>query len=213
MRIDVSRVLALAAAATFAVGMTSSAQAAIITFDDLGVAVGTQLSPAPGVGVVSNGFTYDPGPDNSSGFDDLHIDNGSIGPWNGTASGGTHDDVILAKQGGGTFSIQSFDYAGFAGGEVPFRVVGNLSGGGQLFASFSPDGVSDNTGPDTDFETFLFGSDWTNLESVVWHHPGGVSGIFYLDNIEVDQVPEPMTLTLMGLATAGFIARRRRNQR
>ena len=213
MKINVSRVCAFAVAVAFAAGVTPSAQAAVITFDDLGIGVATQLSPAEGVGVVSNGFTYTPGPDDNSGFNDLHIDNGEIGPWNGTASGGTHDDVILAKQGGGTFSIQSFDYAGFAGGEVPFRVVGNLSGGGQLFASFSPDGVSDNNGPDTDFETFLFGPDWTNLESVVWHHTGGVSGIFYLDNIEVDQVPEPMTLTLMGLATAGFLARRRLNQR
>ena len=212
-----ARALAVAiAAATFAAVVTPSALAETITFDDLGVAVGTQLNPPAGVGVVSNGFTYDPGPDNSSGFNDLHITNGgSLPPSNGTASGGSHDDVILAKQGGGTFSIHSFDYAGF-GIEVDFSAVGNLSGGGQLFASFSPDHVNDFDGPLVDFETFLFGAEWTNLESVVWRHPGGNDGIFFLDNIVVDQassVPEPMMLSLLGVATAGFLARRRLSQR
>lgn len=190
--------------------IAAPADAAVITFDNLGITSGTQLNTAPGVGIVADGFNYTPGPDNSSGLDDLHIDNGQVGPWNGTASGGTHDDVVLTKAGGGTFSLFSFDYAGFQNGEVSFRVVGELQGGGQVFASFTPDGISDNTGPQIDFETFLFDSSWTNLVSATWHHPGGNQGLFYLDNIVTDvTAPEPATASLLVLAAAAALRRRR----
>ena len=94
-------------------------RAATITFEDLGVAPGTQLNPASGIGVVSGGFNYTPGPNNSSGLNDLHISNAETNipiagiAFNGTTIGGTHDDVILTKVGSGTFSIQSFDFAGY----------------------------------------------------------------------------------------------------
>lgn len=53
----------------------STTSATVIDFEDLSIAVNTQLSPASGVGVTSQGFTYTPGPNNSSGVNDLHITN------------------------------------------------------------------------------------------------------------------------------------------
>jgi hypothetical protein len=196
-------------------GASISAQAATITFDDLGVAPGDQLNPAAGVGVVSFGFNYTPGPNNASGFNDLHMDNGLIGPANGTTIGGSHDDVVLTQVGGGTFSLQGFDFAGFAGGEVPFTVVGSYFGGGSIIAAFTPDGISDNLGPLVDFQHFTLGPGWSNLTAVTWNHTGAgtVQGAFYLDNIEVDAaVPEPMSLLLLGtgLGAMRLAARRRK---
>jgi hypothetical protein len=164
---------------------------------------------------VSGGFNYTPGPDNSSGFNDLHMGNAvSDFPYNGTTVGVSHDDVVLSRVGGGTFSISQFDFAGWPSAELPFRVVGNLFGGGQLFGSFTPDGVSDGLGGAADFQTFIFGLQWTNLVSVTWVHNGGNQGLFGLDNIVVDQeapVPEPSTMLLLGTGLSAA-ARRRRKQ-
>src|SRR5438094_604102 len=87
-----------------------------IDFEDLGVALGTQLNPAAGVGVTSRGFPYTPGPNNASGFNDLHIGSESFFPSNGTTVGGSHDDVVLTAGptvAGGKFTLVSFDFAGW----------------------------------------------------------------------------------------------------
>lgn len=60
-----------------------------------------------------------------------------------------------------------------------------------------------------------FDSDWQNLASVTLLGIGDPAGGNYwaLDNIVVDTaVPEPGTLTLLGLGSACLIRRRRRNQ-
>src|SRR4051794_1522933 len=109
----------------------TSAHALIIDFEDLGVAPGTQLNPSTGLSVTSRGFTYTPGPNNASGFNDLHISSETFWSYNGTTIGGTHDDVILRHATGAPFSLQAFDFAGFPNGtEKSFSVVGDLVGGG-----------------------------------------------------------------------------------
>ena len=186
-----------------------------------GVAPGTQLNPASGVGVVSGGFEYTPGPNNFSGFDDLHITNQeTFWSFNGTTIGGSHDDVVLTKVGGGTFSLQSFDFAGFPGGEMPFSVVGTYADTTTITQNFSPDGLLDGPGGVDDFQTFTMVGVWSNLVAVTWNHTGAgtVSGLFALDNIVVDgaaAVPLPSSV-LMGLGLLGGLGvamrLRRRNR-
>lgn len=197
----------------------SALGATLITFEDLGVAVGSQLNPSSGVGVVSYGFDYTPGPNNTSGLNDLHISNQEgYGPWNGSTNGRSHDDVILSKVGGGGFTLNQFDFAGWEGGEVAFSVVGYYVGGGSITQNFTPDGISDGPGGSADFQTFLVTGNWSNLSSVAWTHAGAgtVQGLFALDNILVDSsaaaVPEPSTFALMGLGGALLaLVRRRRS--
>jgi len=226
-----SRLVLLTAIASLAAAVP--AQATVITFEDLGVAPGTSLDTADGVGVTSFGFDYTPGPvfydyptaiGTTVSFNDLHMVNGYSGdPWNGTTNGLTHDDVVLTKSGGGTFSLQAFDFAGSicqntCTSEPNFTVIGHYIGGGAITTVLTPDGIPyDGLGGNQDFQTFtLGGPSWTNLVSVQWVYTGlGTNyGYFSLDNIVVDApVPEPASLLLLTTGLAGLAARRRMKKR
>jgi len=172
------------------------AQAVIIDFEDLAVPIGGQINPPAGVGVVSQGFNYAPGPLGGP-LNDIHIHHNlnGLGPKNGTNVGGTHDDVVVTHIGNIAFSLASFDYAGFNLPELLVSVVGTFQGGGNIFAAFAPDNVNDGPGPLVDFETFNLGAGWINLTSVSFQDGQN----FVLDNIVVTPVPEPSTYLLFSL--------------
>jgi len=202
----------LSAAVLIGLGVSPAKAVTIIDFEDFGVTVGTQFDPDDGVGITTQGvWTYTPGPNNDSGFNDLHIawDSPPTAPSNGSTIGGTHDDVILSRTDGQPFSLISFDFAGFTpGGEVPFTVIANTGS----IANFTPDGIVDGVGGAIDFENFVLPAGFTNITSVIWNHTGSgtIAGIFALDNIVVDAVPEPTTVALAALGLLSIGCRRRK---
>jgi hypothetical protein len=127
--------------------------------------------------------------------------------------------VTISQIGGVPFALISIDYAKWqtaASAAGTITVTGNRVDSTTEFTTLSPSGIFG--GPGTDFQTFAFGSDWANLASVVLVGTGATFGTlnyFAIDNVVVDAapVPEPGTLTLLGLGSAYLIRRRRRNRR
>ena len=182
-----------------------SAQAAIIDFNSV---------PA-GVPIVSSysedGFTF-----TSSHFHTVSsgslcgsggcADDGS--GYIGEEDGGLGDNIYMAKDDGGIFSLTGFDAAELfvsAPSAYPnanwITVVGDLFGGGTISASFNLDGIVDGAGGNADFQTFFMAPGFSNLIGVSF---GGYTfdgtGGLALDNIMVDMsvnLPEPQALLLM----------------
>jgi len=198
-------------------GSVGTAQAAtIVTFDDL---------PSDGAGSipgirVSGGFVFTPATHS-------HV---IQSPDPGDASNGTQylslddvfglDPVTFSPQGGGAFALSAFDIGEWSNTGAPngvfagqITVLGTLVGGGTLFTTLTVDGVKPA------FQTFTFDGTWTNLSSVTLKgiNGNGLANSFGLDNVVVDvaasPVPEPGTLSLLGVGSAYVFGRRRRNRR
>lgn len=207
-------------------GSIGSAQAATITFEDL-----TLDTAGAGGDRTSGGFFFD------TAFDHSHIDNGTWGTTNGTqfmmidnvaalATPGNNNTTTFAPTSGAPFTLTSIDVseAGNQGTMARLvQVTGNLFGGGTVSTLFVLDSnLIDGTTANY-FQTFLLGPSWTNLSSVSLTGLGGqccgdpAGNYFAIDNIVVDvgrtPVPEPGTLSLLGLGSTCLIARLRRKQR
>jgi PEP-CTERM motif-containing protein len=193
------------------VGSVGSAQATTINFEDLALDIN-------GVGGdrVSGGFLFD------TALNHSHIDNGTWGTSNGTQfmmvdnvtanPNGINNSTTFSPIGGGPFALISIDLseAGNAGTTAQqIQITGNLFGGGTIGLLLTLDF---NLG----FQTVTFGAGWNNLSSVVLTGMAGVCcgpipGNYYaFDNVVVNAVPEPATLSLLGLGSAYLFGRRRR---
>jgi hypothetical protein len=194
-------------------GSIGSAQAAVITFEDLPI----DPSLSAGGDRISGGFFFD------SPFDHIHIDGGTNwGANNGTTimviDFGGDSDVSFSPVGGATFALIGIDLSRAntfsTTSSTDVEVTGNLAGGGTLFTSFA-------LSADFTFNTFSFDSSWTNLSSVILNGVGSTccgpdpGNYFAIDNIvvEVGSVPEPAMLSLLGLGAAYGVIRRRRGRR
>ena len=86
----------------------------VVTFESLNLEPNTILSAPDGVPMTVDGYTFTPGPNDNSGFNDSHFGNAvEFWGYNGTHVMYHHDDVIMTKEGGETFDLISFDFAGF----------------------------------------------------------------------------------------------------
>ena len=206
----------------FAASVGNARAASIINFEDLALDTG-------GVGGdrISGGFFFD------TAWNHSHIDNGTWGTSNGTTFmmidnvaanlGGTNNTTTFSPTGGGPFSLSSIDVseAGNTGTMArQVQVTGNLFGGGTVSTTLVLDLNLVDAATANYFQTFIFGPAWTNLSSVSLNGMGalccGSPGNYYgIDNIVVDvasPVPEPGTLSLLGLGSA-YLLRRHRNRR
>jgi hypothetical protein len=203
-------------------GNVGTAQATTIDFEDL--TRDATFVPVPG-DKISGGFLFD-----SSG-DHLHIDGGATPIWF-TTNGTTflvedfNLSITLSPIAGGPFTLTSMDISEaheFARAHEVL-VTGIRFGGGAnpTPLTLSLDAFSTTPAGPNGFQTFssVFGSDWQNLASITLLGTSNIplNGNYWaLDNVVVDTtataVPEPGTLTLLGLGSAYLVRRRRRNRR
>jgi PEP-CTERM motif len=208
----------LALGALILAGSLGNAQAATITFEDIAA---DGMGSNPGIR-TSGGFVFTPGTHSHI----LGAPGTADAPQAGDASNGTQylavddvfgpDPVTFSPQGGGVFALLGFDIGEWSnngpGGNFAHQieVLGILDGGGTLSTTLAVDGVQPA------FDTFTF-TGWTNLSSVTLKgiNGAGPQNSFGLDNIVVEAggaaVPEPGTLSLVGLGSAYLIRRRRHN--
>jgi len=215
------------------VASVGNAQATTITFEDLPLD-----SLGNGGDRTSGGFLFDTaanhshidngtgGWNTSDGSQFMMVDN-LFGP----------DAITFSRVGGAPFSLNSINISEAGGGGTPTTggdangccntyahqiiVTGNLVGGGTLVRTLTLD-YNGTTINSFGFETFMFNSAWNNLSSVVLEGTGALccgptdatrGNYFAIDNVVVDAVPEPGTLTLLGMGSAYLVRRRQRNRR
>lgn len=199
-------------------GSIGSAQASVITFEDIAVGVGVDSFHAGASDPVSGGFLFD-------ASNHSHIANAA---W-ATDNGGTYlvvDDVLgpdvltISPQAGGAFALTSIDISEAHFSTSIFarqvQVVGNLFGGGTVSTTLFLDSNLVENVLANYFQTFNFGAGWSNLASFTLTGAGAlVGGNYYaIDNVNVGAaVPEPATLSLLGLGAACLFGRRRRTAR
>jgi len=233
------RILALVVLAL--AGSVGSAQATTVTFEDLALdsmgiggdrtSGGFFFDTALNHSHIDNGTG---GWNTTDGTKFMMVDNVAANPL------GINNSITFSPTGGAPFSLNVIDISEAGGGGTPttggdangccstcahqIEVTGNLVGGGTVFRLLTLN-YNGTTIPSFGFETFTFNSDWDNLSSVVLEGIGASccgnnaasrGNYFAIDNIGVDvaaTVPEPGTLSLLGLGSAYLIRRRQRNRR
>lgn len=176
-----------------------AASAAVIDFDDL---AGDETS------VVADGY---------QGFNWLNV--GTIGaeayPGSGFANGMTSYANVAFNQGGATASISragGFDFLGayFASAWFDQELSFEGSRNGQLLYATDVSYVIDTLAPQ------WIALDWRGIDTLTIYNSSGTQ--WAMDDFTVSvaapvDVPEPGTLALFGVASAGWLASRRRRQR
>jgi hypothetical protein len=185
-----------AIAAALLAGLVGAAQATVLDFDGL-TTPGTNSDR----GIIEQGFQFS--------YNTVAVDvSGSGGGWSAGANGGHsgnyaalnawYGDMTMTQVGGGAFSVQDLWINGWQGAPMTSTIQGWL--GGQLVDSVD----------------VAYGSPWQNvalgfgsIDQLVIVAPDAYSA-FLVDDIQVNAVPEPASLALVGLAAGALVLARRR---
>lgn len=191
------RLLALAVVAVAIFALPHDAAATIIGFEGVAPA-GSLVNVNPAAPFTEGGFTLTPTNAQSAVFDSAA---GVDFPGDLTDWFGFEENNLITLTGPAPFSLQSVVLGPSTVASAlltSITMVGNLNGGRTLSTTFS--GLTTAT-----LETL----NWSNLNSVVFRATDD-SGI---DNITLNEVPEPASLMLFVMGGLGLIPRRGRGKR
>jgi hypothetical protein len=201
-------------------GSVGNAQATTINFENLSTTPGTEILFNNGNDPISGGFLFDAANHSHVGNRVWGTDNGSTFMVADDFLG--LDPITVSQIGGAPFALTSIDIseghndAFFAARQV--LITGNIFGGGTVSRLLVLDNNLVNNVFANYFQTFILDPDFGNLSSFTLTGMGALAGPgsnnFAIDNVVVNTaVPEPGTLTLLGLGSAYLFGRRRRNGR
>jgi hypothetical protein len=188
-------VLPAAIAAVFALSVPRDSTGMMtITFDEPPSAGDTRVSWMIEQDMrlsTTNGFTH-----RASGSSSFFPDNGSS--YAGFLAG--DKPLVISNTIPLAFDLVSVDLAEYSSvfaiaWTIPF--TGYRADGSTVAISFVLDGVIDGTGPAADFQTFYFGSTFTN---VLYVQVG--QSLYSMDNLRIEPVPEPPAILLAAVSLA-----------
>jgi PEP-CTERM motif len=174
----------------------TSASALMITFENF-APPGAVINVNPAAPYTEAGFTLTPTNALSAVFDSAaDVDF----PGNTTDFFGFEESNVITLTGPAPFTLNSLIIGPTTISSTPtisMTILGNVLGGGTLTGTFA--GLSTATS-----ETL----NWANLTSVVFRTTNDAG----LDDIVINQVPEPASLALLGAAAVALGARRFRRK-